>query len=154
MIRHISALVAVIALSLSSVACVAENETSTEAAETNQDLAAQSAHFETFTGSDGRDYFRLVAANGELVLRSEGYESLESAKSGVAAMLEDGPDARNYAQHTATDGTFFFDVKARNGEIIATSENYASKTNAERGARTAQALIRIARENATTVVEK
>ncbi|HVH41462.1 MAG TPA: hypothetical protein VM925_03935 [Labilithrix sp.] len=51
MIRHISALAAVVALSLSSVACLAPTESeATEVEETSQDLVSRSAYFETFEG--------------------------------------------------------------------------------------------------------
>jgi uncharacterized protein YegP (UPF0339 family) len=147
-IRHISALVALVALSLSSVACVAENEMdAAEAAESSQDLASQSAYFETFQGFDGKYYFHVMANNGQNVLRSEGYASLASADAGVDSLLANGTDAHNYAFETASTGETYFNVKAGNGETIGTSELYSTKGNAERGARTVRALVRLARED-------
>ena len=47
----------------------------------------------------------------------------------------------------AADGQWYFTVKAANDEIIAVSEMYPSKDNAERGARTVRSLAREIRNN-------
>ncbi|CAN5847507.1 hypothetical protein BH11MYX4_BH11MYX4_33370 [soil metagenome] len=149
MIRHISALAALVAMSLSTVACVAPTEQTDdgiEAEETSQDLVSRSAFFETFQGLDGHYYFNLTAGNGESVLRSQGYTKLASAEGGVASVLANGNDKRNFDVKQATNGDWFFNLVAGNGEIIGTSELYASKSNAERGGRSVRALVRLARD--------
>lgn len=152
MIRHIRALAALVALScsLSTVACVAPTEEgdAVEAEETSQDLVSRSAYFETFQALDGRYYFNLMAGNGENVLRSQGYTKLASAQNGVASVLANGNDKRQFDVKQATNGDWYFNLRAANNEIIGTSELYASKSNAERGARTVRALVRLSR-NAT-----
>jgi uncharacterized protein YegP (UPF0339 family) len=151
MIRHISALAAVIALSLSSVACVAESESETQdAAETGDDLVSRSAYFETFQGLDGKSYFNFMAGNGEGVLRSQGYSTPAGAQDGIHSLLDNGVDARNYEMLQASNGQSYFNVKAANGEIIGTGEFYTSKAHAERGARTVRALLRLARKQLNT----
>jgi len=145
MIRNI-ALAALAAVSMSLVACAAPtdvNEDSVEAEETSQDLVSRSAYFETFQGLDGRHYFNLMAGNGENVLRSQGYTKLSSAQSGVASVLENGFDKRQFDVKQASNGDWYFNLKAGNGQVIGTSEMYASKSNAERGARTVRALVRL-----------
>ena len=147
MIRHISALAAVVALSLSSVACMAPiEEEDVEVEETTQDFVSRSARFETFMGLDGRYYFHLIAGNGENVLRSQGYTALASAENGVASVRANGNDKRNFDVREANNGQFYFNLKAGNGEVIGTSELYVSKSNAERGARTVRALVRLVNE--------
>jgi uncharacterized protein len=147
MIRHISALAALIALSLSSVACVAESESEAIGVEeTSQDLVSRSAFFETFEGLDGRHYFNLTASNGESVLRSEGYSTASSAEAAVFSILEHASDARNFDVREASNGDFYFNVKASNGHVIGTSQFYSTKSNAERGARTVRSLVRLARQ--------
>jgi uncharacterized protein len=148
MIRHISAFAALVAISLSTVACVAptDQEDGVEVEETSQDLVSRSAYFETFQGMDGRHYFNLVAGNGENVLRSQGYTRLASAQKGVASVLANGNDKRQFDVKQATNGDWYFNLRAANNEIIGTSELYASKSNAERGARTVRALVRISRD--------
>lgn len=151
MIRHISALAALVALSLSSVACMAPTESeATEVEETSQDLVSRSASFETFQGLDGRHYFHFVAANGENVLRSQGYTALASAENGVSSVLENGSDKRNFDVLEARNGDYYFNLKAANCAVIGTSQLYASKSNAERGARTVRALVRLAQEQQET----
>lgn len=149
MIRHISAFAALIAISLSTVACVAPTdleEDGVEAEETSQDLVSRSAYFETFHGLDGRYYFNLLAGNGENVLRSQGYTRLSSAKGGVASVLANGNDKRQFDVKQAKNGDWYFNLRAANSEIIGTSEMYASKSSANRGARTVRALVRISRD--------
>lgn len=148
MFRHICALAAVVALSLSSVACAAPTDEDANVEETSEDLVSRSASFETFQGLDGRFYFNLAASNGQNVLRSQGYTALASAEKGVASVLSNGNDKRNFDVLEATSGDWYFNLKAANGEIIGTSELYASKSNAERGARTVRSLVRIARAQA------
>ena len=143
MIRHICALAALVALSLSSVACVAGAEDETEAEETSQDLVSRSASFDPFEGADGQHYFRLVAGNGEIVLASEGYTTRAAAQNGIASVIEHGNDKRNYDILEAKNGHWYFTLSASNGEVIGVSELYVSKSNAERGAATVRALVRI-----------
>jgi uncharacterized protein YegP (UPF0339 family) len=154
MIRHISALAAAIVLSLSSVACVAESDSQTSPQtspdETQQDEVSRSAYFETFKGLDGKEYFNFMAGNGEGVLRSEGYSSTAARETGINSLLANGIDAHQYALLQASNGEWYFNVKAANGEILGTSEFYPTKSNAERGARTVQALVREARKELRT----
>lgn len=148
MIRHISALAAIVALSLSAVACAAptqEDASSSDPEESTADLVSKSAYFETFQGLDGKFYFSMTAANGENVLRSQGYTRLASAQDGVASVLANGYDKRNFAVKQATNGDWYFDIFAANSEIIGTSELYASYANAQRGATTVRALVRLSK---------
>ncbi len=145
MIRNI-ALAALAAVSMSLVACAAPTDATdeaTEAEESTQDLVSRSAYFETFQGLDGRFYFNLLAGNGESVLRSQGYTRLASAEGGESSVLDNGYDKRNFDIKQAKNGDWYFNLKAGNGEVIGTSEMYASKSNAERGARTVRALVRL-----------
>ena len=42
--------------------------------------------FEIFGGKDGKFYFRLLAANGQNIGSSEGYNSLASCKNGIKSV--------------------------------------------------------------------
>jgi uncharacterized protein len=150
MIRHISALAAVVALSLSTIACVAPTEQTDDSSVESEDsdLVSSSAFFETFQGLDGHYYFNLMAGNGENVLRSQSYTKLASAQGGVASVLENGNDKRNFDVKQASNGDWYFNLIAANGAVIGSSELYASKSNAERGGRSVRALVRLAK-NAT-----
>ncbi len=88
--------------------------------------------------------FDLKAANGEVIATSEVYKSKNSALGGIDSVkrccigdIEDQTaDPVVPAKHpkfelyTDKAGEFRFRLKARNGEIIATSEGYKSKTSA------------------------
>jgi uncharacterized protein len=149
MFRHISALAAVVCLSFapSVIGCAAPTDSAdaTEAEESSSDLVSSSAYFETFQGLDGHYYFSMTAGNGQNVLRSQGYTKLASAQNGVASVVANGNDKRQFDVKQATNGDWYFNLRAGNNEIIGTSELYASKSNAERGAVTVRALVRIVR---------
>jgi hypothetical protein len=89
--------------------------------------------FDIFRGMDGRFYFSLHAGNGEIVLSSQGYSSEAAAYNGAFSVAEHGQDAARYDVREASNGGYYFNLTARNGEIIGTSEVYASRSNAERG---------------------
>lgn len=51
-------------------------------------------HFEVYRGSDYNYYWRLRAANGQIVCWSEGYSSLQAARDSVAWVKYNCPGAR------------------------------------------------------------
>ena len=89
--------------------------------------------FELYTGDDGQYYFRLVAANGEKILRSEGYVSSSGCENGVQSVKENAPEDQRYQRKTAIDGQFYFNLTARNGEVIGVSEMYRTEGGRENG---------------------
>lgn len=91
------------------------------------------ARFETFKGLDSKYYFHARAANGEIVLQSQGYTTSTSAHNGVASVEANGSSSARYEVREAADGQYYFVLKATNGQVIARGETYASKYNAERG---------------------
>jgi uncharacterized protein YegP (UPF0339 family) len=98
--------------------------------------------FETFVGNDSKTYFHLLAGNGEKVLASQGYASLDGAEAGIASVKANGADASKFLLREASDGAWYFVVSAANGEIIAVSEMYVSQSNATRGMTTVAAVVR------------
>ncbi len=99
------------------------------------------ARFETFTGLDSKYYFHARAANGEIVLQSQSYTTAASARNGVASVQTNGSIAARYELREASDGQYYFVLKAANGAVIASGETYATKSNAERGIEGAIALL-------------
>jgi uncharacterized protein YegP (UPF0339 family) len=97
--------------------------------------------FEVFEGVDDQFYFRLVANNGEIVLASEGYTRRSSAEAGIASVKAHGIDRENYRLLENQAGDYYFNLVARNNQVIGTSEAYASLSNAERGADTVQGIV-------------
>jgi hypothetical protein len=124
-------------------ACSAAAEEPVEGEEISEELARTSAHFETFIGADGNHYFELVAKSGEIVLRSEGYTTREAARSGIDAVTRYGASKSQFDMRVAKNGEHYFTILASNGEIVAVSETYTTKTSAERAARNVRALVKL-----------
>jgi uncharacterized protein YegP (UPF0339 family) len=147
------AVVALFSLATLNVACSAAPETDSQSTEdeTSAELSSKSAHFETFVGADGKVYFDLVAANGQNVLRSQGYTRQDSADAGVASVLANAIDPAAYDVKEATNGEYYFNVRAANYAVIATSQMYSTKSNATRAAATVRGLVRLTGAPAKTV---
>lgn len=88
---------------------------------------------ELFTGSNGDIYFRLKAANGEVILSSEGYASKSGAKNGIESVKENAPKDQRYQRKSSSNGQPFFVLMAGNNEPIGRSEMYSSESAMETG---------------------
>ncbi len=97
--------------------------------------------FVIFKGNDGQYYFNLKAGNGHIVLQSEGYTSKAGAENGVASVKTNGVDLDHYELLEASNGQWYFNLEARNYQVIGTSELYVSKYNATRGMKTVREVI-------------
>jgi uncharacterized protein YegP (UPF0339 family) len=89
--------------------------------------------FQTFTGSNGKLYFRLTAKNGQPILASQGYADISGAKKGIESVRKNAADDERYDRKTAANGQFFFNLTATNGQTIGTSEMYTSSSAREKG---------------------
>lgn len=99
----------------------------------NQGIALTGdARFFVFRGLDSKYYFHVRAVNGEIVLQSQSYTTRTSALNGAVSVNTNGGDATKYRVLPAADGQYYFTLKAANGAIIARSETYATKSNAQR----------------------
>ncbi len=81
----------------------------------------------------GEFYFHLKAANGEVILRSEGYTKKASAANGVESVKKNSPMPERYERKTAKNGEFFFNLLAKNRQVIGTSETYKQESGRENG---------------------
>jgi uncharacterized protein len=102
---------------------------------------ATGARFEVFQGKDSRYYFKLHAKNGAIVLQSQGYSGEAAALNGTFSVADNGVDAGAYVIQPSASGGYYFNLKASNGQVIATSETYSSKYDAERGRDAIVALL-------------
>ncbi|MES2839059.1 MAG: YegP family protein [Pseudomonadota bacterium] len=80
--------------------------------------------YELKKNDKGQYSFVLKAANGEVVLRSELYESRAAADNGIASVQKNSPVDSAYTHSDASDGRFYFNLKAANHQIIGTSQMY------------------------------
>lgn len=111
-------------------------------ARTTSVLAAPSgAVFQVIKSINGGYFFHLRANNGEIVLQSQSYTSRTSAVNGVQSVKANGAAASAYELREASNGQWYFVLKAGNGAVIGRSETYASKWNAERGVNTVIELL-------------
>ncbi len=97
--------------------------------------------------ANGGFKFDLKAGNGEIIASSQIYKSEASCKAGIesvrnncAAAVEDQTVENfevkkhpKYEVYPDKAGEFRFRLKAKNGEIIATSEGYKAKASAMNG---------------------
>ena len=124
----------------------------TDGAGAGQELSLLKGRFETFKGRDGRHYFHLRAGNGERVLSSQGYSSAAAAAKGVASVQSNGADESSYLKREASDGSPYFVVVAKNGEIIGVSQMYDNASNANRAQDTVAKVVKSTVERTEAVV--
>ena len=90
--------------------------------------------FEIFKSEKNDEYyFRLKAGNGEIILASEGYKSKTSCKSGIESVMKNCMEEKRYDRKQATNGKWHFSLKSGNGQVIGTSQMYATADAMERG---------------------
>lgn len=117
-----------LALAVPSLSACESVETGDE-----QNVTAGAGRFETYEGADGQFYFQLLAGNGERILQSEGYTTLANAKKGITSVKRNGVVKSRFKVLASDNGEYYFNLTAQNGEVIGTSELYATKSNATRG---------------------
>lgn len=92
-----------------------------------------SAKYEVFKAVNGQFYFRLKAANGEIILGSEGYTTKAGALNGVASVRSNSPNDSNYLRQTSSDSKYYFVLRASNYETIGKSQMYSTTQAREVG---------------------
>ncbi|MGN6494610.1 MAG: YegP family protein [Agriterribacter sp.] len=85
------------------------------------------------TRSNGEHQFNLKAGNGQTILTSEGYSSKANCLSGIESVRKNSQDNSKYDRKTSSNGKYYFNLKATNGQIIGTSEMYESDSARENG---------------------
>ncbi len=61
------------------------------------------------------------------------YKAKSSAENGISSVKTNAPIDSRYDRKTATNGQFYFNLKAANGEVIGTSEMYTTSTARDNG---------------------
>jgi len=89
--------------------------------------------FELKSSSDGQFYFTLHAENNEKILTSEMYKAKQGAQNGIASVQSNVMNDSRYDRRTSKAGKPYFVLKAANGEVIGTSEEYSSVAAMEDG---------------------
>jgi uncharacterized protein YegP (UPF0339 family) len=89
--------------------------------------------YELSKNDKGQYHFTLKAANGQVILRSEQYDSKASASNGIASVQKNSPDDARYERKQASDGRPYFNLKAANHQVIGTSQMYSDNAACEGG---------------------
>ncbi|MFN8260540.1 MAG: YegP family protein [Chitinophagales bacterium] len=85
------------------------------------------------TQKDGQFVFRLLAGNGQEILRSEAYTTKPACLNGINSVKTNAGDDSKYDRKVSTNGKPYFNLKAGNGQIIGTSELYESEAGRDNG---------------------
>lgn len=77
--------------------------------------------------------FRLSAKNGQTILASEGYVNKAGALNGIESVKKHAPNENRFDRLESSNGKYYFNLKATNGQIIGTSEMYETKQGRDNG---------------------
>ena len=94
--------------------------------------------YELTSNDKGQFSFVLKAGNGEVILRSEHYESKQAADNGIASVQKNSPDDARYDRKDASDGRPYFNLKAGNHQVIGTSQMYKTAASRDKGIESVQ----------------
>lgn len=83
--------------------------------------------------SNGEFQFNLKATNGQIILTSQGYSAKAGCQNGIDSVKRHAGEDGNYERKISSNGKFFFNLKASNGQVIGTSEMYESEASRENG---------------------
>ena len=89
--------------------------------------------FEIYKDKAGEYRLRLKAANGQNIPASEGYKSKTSCLNGVESVKKNSQKKDGFAKKTTPSGKFRFNVVSSNGQVVGTSQSYASDSGCRNG---------------------
>ncbi len=83
--------------------------------------------------TNGEFQFDLKAGNGQIILTSEGYNAKSGCENGIESVRKNAHDDAKFERKTSSNGKFYFNLKATNGQIIGKSEMYESEASRDNG---------------------
>ena len=83
--------------------------------------------------SNGDFQFNLKAGNGQVILVSQGYADKGGCRNGIESVQKNSPDDARYERKMSSNGKWFFNLLAGNGQVIGSSEMYESEAGRENG---------------------
>lgn len=92
-----------------------------------------SGWFELSKSSDNQFRFVLKSANGEIILTSELYGTKNNAEKGIVSVQANSSSDERFELKLASNGKYFFNLKAANHQVIGTSQLYASNQSRTQG---------------------
>jgi hypothetical protein len=85
------------------------------------------AKFELYKDKKGEFRFRLKAGNGETILASEGYKDRAGADNGIQSVKKNADLLARFEKKSSASGQPYFVLKAANGQVVGTSEQYSTE---------------------------
>lgn len=82
---------------------------------------------------NGEFQFNLKAANGQAILTSEGYTTKTACDNGIESVRKNAQEDGRFERKDSSNGKYYFNLKATNGQIIGSSEMYESAASRENG---------------------
>ena len=89
--------------------------------------------FECHKDKAGEHRFRLKPGNGQTILSSEGYSSKANCDNGIESVRKNSAVPERFEKTQTDSGKFRFNLKASNGQVIGTSQNYDSESGRDNG---------------------
>jgi len=91
------------------------------------------AKFEVYNDKKGEFRFRLKADNGKNIIASEGYKTKAACLNGIESVRKNSQDDSKFERLESEGGKVYFNLKAANGQVVGTSQMYASAETMETG---------------------
>jgi uncharacterized protein len=89
--------------------------------------------FELKKSKNDKFFFNLLAANGQIILVSEMYESKASAQNGIESVKKNAAVDERFEKLASGKGEPYFVLKAGNHQVIGNSQMYASEASRDAG---------------------
>jgi uncharacterized protein YegP (UPF0339 family) len=89
--------------------------------------------FEVYNDKKGEFRFRLKAENGKNIIASEGYKTKAACLNGIESVRKNSQDDSKFERLESEGGKVYFNLKAANGQVVGTSQMYASGETMETG---------------------
>lgn len=70
--------------------------------------------------------FTFVGAAGKVLVKSENYKAKKSAVAGIESVKKNSQQDGRYELKESSNGKFFFNIKASNGQVVGTSMMFGS----------------------------
>lgn len=83
--------------------------------------------------TNGEFQFNLKADNSQTILSSEGYSSKANCLNGIDSVKKHSQSDSNFEKKTSSNGKYYFNLKASNGQVIGTSEMYETESGRDNG---------------------
>lgn len=87
---------------------------------------------------NGEFMFNLKATNGQVILTSEGYTTKAACMNGIESVKKNCKVEARFERKVASNGKPFFNLKATNGQVIGSSQMYATEKNMLNGVASVQ----------------